>query len=88
MVYRWKSGVQWVQSLIGEVLLWFDHQVGLLHLSGGSDRVEDMVNVGWVVRQVIDDVVRWGLEFHGFSIGLGNHLGLRDLWDLEYNEGR
>ena len=85
--YQWRADVQWIQSLIGEVLLWFDRQVGLLHLSGGFDRVEDLVNVRWVVRQLIDNVVRWGLEFHGFLIGLGNHLDLRDLGDLVYNEG-
>ena len=43
--YQWRADVQWVQSLIGEVLLWFDRQAGLLHLSGGSDCVEDIVNV-------------------------------------------
>ena len=43
VVYRWKSGVQWIQSLIGELLLWFDRKVGLFHLSGGSGRVKDMV---------------------------------------------
>ena len=48
--------------------------MGLLHLSGVFDRVEDVVNVRWVVRQLIDNVVRWELEFHGFSIGLGKRL--------------
>ena len=39
-----------------------------------------------VVRQLIDNVVRWGLEFHGFLIGLGKFLDLRDQGDLVYNE--
>ena len=41
----------------------------------------------WVVRQLIDNVVRWGLEFHGFSIGLGNHMDLRDLGDWYITRG-
>ena len=43
--YQWRADVQLSQFLIGEVLLWFDRQVGFLHLSGGFDRVEDMVKV-------------------------------------------
>ena len=39
VVYPWRVDVRWIQSLIGEVLLWFDHQVRLFRLSGGSDRV-------------------------------------------------
>ncbi len=52
-----------------------------------SDRVEDMVSVRWMVRQLVDNVVQRRLEFPGFSIGLGKHLDLRDLGDSVYNEG-
>ena len=46
-----------------------------------------MVKVRWVVRRLIENVARRGLEFHGFSIGLGKYLGFRDPGDLVYNEG-
>ena len=30
--YQWRADVQWIQSLIGEVLLWFDRQVFVFHM--------------------------------------------------------
>ena len=40
-----------------------------------------------MVCQLIEGVGQRGLEFHGFLIRLGNHLGFRDLRDSVNNEG-